>query len=82
MTKYWRNDLYALYSGVAVGACIIVRVVLYCMKAFSHLLSNDKSGYFILSIMYGTIVYFSDWKKYADLAVARAEMKIKRHEID
>ncbi|EED95746.1 hypothetical protein THAPSDRAFT_267977, partial [Thalassiosira pseudonana CCMP1335] len=43
LTRYWRDDLYALYTGIAVG---------YCMLVF----------------LYGTIVYKSDWHKYADMA--------------
>ena len=42
----------------------------------------NKSGYFILAIMYGSIVYFSDWRRYAELAMERAEMKNKEPEIN
>jgi hypothetical protein len=36
-----------------------------------------SSGYFLLAVIYGCIVYFSDWKKYAELAMERAEVKSK-----
>jgi hypothetical protein len=34
-------------------------------------------GYFLLAVIYGCIVYFSDWQKYSDLAMKRAEVKSK-----
>ena len=52
LTRYWRDDLYALYTGIAVG---------YCMLVF----------------LYGTIVYKSDWHKYADMARERSEVHNK-----
>mmetsp|Transcript_3340 Transcript_3340/g.7099 ORF Transcript_3340/g.7099 Transcript_3340/m.7099 type:complete len:517 (+) Transcript_3340:48-1598(+) len=48
LTKYWRNDLYALYTGVALGYCVLVTI-------------------------FGTIIYYSDWQKYSEIARMRAE---------
>ena len=31
-------------------------------------------GYFALALLYGSIVVFTDWKKYAELARQRSEM--------
>ncbi|KAG7366048.1 hypothetical protein IV203_028718 [Nitzschia inconspicua] len=47
-TKYWRNDLVGLYTGMAVG-------------------------YFLLTILYSTIVLRSDWGKYVEMAQMRSE---------
>ncbi|KAL3799012.1 hypothetical protein HJC23_005151 [Cyclotella cryptica] len=52
LTHFWSKDLYALYTGIAVG-------------------------YFLLVFLYGAIVYSSDWQKYAELAMERAEVKSK-----
>mmetsp|Transcript_2497 Transcript_2497/g.6527 ORF Transcript_2497/g.6527 Transcript_2497/m.6527 type:complete len:522 (-) Transcript_2497:1843-3408(-) len=48
LTRYWRDDLTALYSGMAIG-------------------------YFFLCILYSYITVKSDWQKYSDLAIKRAE---------
>ena len=35
------------------------------------------SGYFFLVFLYSSIVYFSDWRKFTDLAMERVEVKGK-----
>jgi len=52
LTTRWRNDLYGLYSGMAIG-------------------------YLLLAVLYSILVYTSDWKKYSDIAMVRAEVTEK-----
>jgi MATE family multidrug resistance protein len=51
LTQFWRNDLVALFTGMAVG-------------------------YGVLVILYGLLVFRSDWKLNAELALQRSEVSL------
>jgi len=73
LTKYWRDDLAALYWGMAIGYAVVT--VLYGWISFTrydHSKDDCKDVEGIIRLTCLSIC--SDWRKYAELARQRSEM--------
>ena len=75
---YWRNDLFGLYTGMAIGYAVLV--VLYSYMAFTRLvvLRLSRNCRMCSCSLASSMIMLlhSDWKKYAELARLRSESSL------
>lgn len=77
LTTYWRNDLFGLYCGMAIGYLVLMLLYGYITITRYDLASIWKHicrTLIVSCLPYLVCFCTSDWKRYAEIARERSEM--------